>query len=240
MSDSIIGKGTLLQRNVTGDWVTVAEMITISGPGPDSDDLEATNHDSPGYAKEFKPGLYDPGEISFDGNFLPGNVTQDRLYSDQKNLVVSSWRIVLPDADDIDDRTKHAGKGYVKNLDFEQATPELLSISGTIKATGEWIMASEYAADLTALSISDGTLVPEFDGETYKYLVSVANATSFVTVTPTCAAADHIYVNGEEVDTGDPSSPINLDVGFNEITVEVAEDDKSTRITTIVVGRESA
>lgn len=137
MSEARLGYGTLLQRyDEHNDWVTVAEQVTINGPSLASDDVEVTNHDSPNSAREYIPGLTDTGEVGLDGNFIPGAVTQQQLILDQQNRTVANWRIVLPDAEDIDDRMKWWFKGYVKTLDFTYPTPTQMVINGTIKLTG--------------------------------------------------------------------------------------------------------
>lgn len=96
-------------------------------------------------------------------------------------------------------------------------------------------------ADLTALSLSAGTLSPAFSNAETDYTVTVPYLTTSTTVTPTVADLTAIArVNGHDTDSGAPSLPISLSVGANAITVEVtAEDGVSTTSRTIVVTREA-
>ena len=100
------------------------------------------------------------------------------------------------------------------------------------------VEASTPATNLTALAVSSGTLEPTFAGGTYSYGVSVLNATSTITVTPTGAAATWIKVNGTIVASGVASGNIALDVGVNIITVRVHEDEKTDIEYKIYVTRE--
>ena len=238
-TEARLGYGTLLQRYTSASWVTVAEQITINGPNLSSDDVEVTNHDSPGGSKEYIPALMDTGEISWEGNFIPTNASQQQMLTDQKNRTVADWRIVLPDATDIDNRTKWTFEGYIRNVDFSYPTQDAMRINGTMKLAGEAVLSSEYSADLTGLTISSGTLTPAFSGTVYSYAATVANATTSIDVTPACAAADRIYVNGE-LTASEADATVALSVGVNNIAVKVEEDDKSPRMTSITVARASS
>ncbi len=94
-------------------------------------------------------------------------------------------------------------------------------------------------ADLSALSLSAGTLSPGFAAGTISYTASVGNATSSITVTPTSSdSAATITVNGVSVTSGAASGAIALAVGANTVTVVVtAENGSSTKTYTVTVTR---
>lgn len=93
--------------------------------------------------------------------------------------------------------------------------------------------------NLSALSLSVGTLSPVFDAGTLNYSASVGNAVYDVIVTPTVADSTAVVtVNGVEVASGNASNPISLTVGFNTINVVVTAEDTSTKQYTINVTRE--
>lgn len=96
------------------------------------------------------------------------------------------------------------------------------------------------ASNLTALTVTTATLSPVFAAGTYEYVASVINATSSVTVTPTCAAATQIKVNGVTVASGVASGAIALAIGVNEITVTVLETAKTNKTYTIYISRASS
>lgn len=96
------------------------------------------------------------------------------------------------------------------------------------------------ASNLTALAVTTATLSPVFAAGTYAYTAAVVNATTSVTVTPTCAAATLLRVNGVTVASGVASGAISLAVGVNTITVTVVETGKTNKTYTIYISRASS
>ena len=94
-------------------------------------------------------------------------------------------------------------------------------------------------ADLSALSLSSGTLSPAFAAGTTSYTASVSNATASITVTPTVAdATATVTVNGVAVTSGNASGAIGLTVGTNPISVVVtAENGTTIKSYTVTVTR---
>ncbi len=96
-------------------------------------------------------------------------------------------------------------------------------------------------ANLSALSINSGSLSPTFNPATTSYSVSVNNATTSITVTPTVAdatAAVQVRVNGgtyTSVTSGNASNPLALNVGNNPINVNVTAQDGTTIKTYVIV-----
>ena len=239
MTEARLGYGTLIQRWSGAAWVTVAEQVTVSGPSLSSDDVEVTNPESPNSTKEYIPALLDTGEVSFNGNFIPGNASQQQLLTDQVARTVADWQIVLPDAVAIADRTKWSFEGYIKSIDFSYPTPTQMTINATMKLAGTATLASVYALNLTGLTISEGTLTPAFAVGTYNYAATVLTAVTTLNIRPTCAAADSIKVNGVVTASGaDAAFPVAI--GVNYATIDVFEDDKTPRRYAITIARASA
>lgn len=59
--------------------VTLGGVTGFALPEWSRDSVEITAHDSPGYTKEFIPGLNENGEVTWTLNWLPGNATDDVL-----------------------------------------------------------------------------------------------------------------------------------------------------------------
>jgi len=99
--------------------------------------------------------------------------------------------------------------------------------------------AQSSNADLSALTLSSGTLSPTFAAATTSYTASVTNATTSITVTPTKSDANaSITVNGSAVTSGSASGSIALTVGTNTITLIVtAQDGTTTKTYTLIVIR---
>ncbi len=94
---------------------------------------------------------------------------------------------------------------------------------------------------LSGLVISPGTLNPAFDSNNTTYTASVANSVSSLTVTPTASDPNAtITVNGTPVSSGMASTPVNLAVGNNIITIVVTAQNGNTETYTITVTRASS
>jgi len=101
--------------------------------------------------------------------------------------------------------------------------------------------APEGNANLSDLQLSDGTLSPKFDPEITSYKARVSNRTTSVTVTASVDDQDStITIQGKTVPSGQESKAIRLDVGKNDIEVEVEAPDGTTKTYTIQVTRASS
>jgi len=82
MSDAMIGYGSVFQivsENSPDLYVALAEVFNITPPTFTADQIDVTHMTSPDRRREFIPGLIDPGECSFEMNFVPGSTSDDRL-----------------------------------------------------------------------------------------------------------------------------------------------------------------
>ncbi len=119
-----------------------------------------------------------------------------------------------------------------------------LAVSCAQESGGEEQSPSD--ASLASLSISTGSLSPSFASATTAYSLSVPNATSGITVTPTAnnpLATIRVRVNGgayATVPSGNASLSLALNVGSNGIDVAVTAVDGTVRTYGITVTREAA
>ncbi|MEL7730677.1 cadherin-like beta sandwich domain-containing protein, partial [Citromicrobium bathyomarinum] len=98
--------------------------------------------------------------------------------------------------------------------------------------------AASSDAQLSALSVSEGTLSPAFDPGQASYTVSVGNEVDTITLTPSASDADAtITVAGNAVTSGSASSPVALPVGTTPITVVVTAPDGTTQSYSVAVTR---
>jgi alpha-tubulin suppressor-like RCC1 family protein len=94
-------------------------------------------------------------------------------------------------------------------------------------------------ATLGSLTISSGTLTPDFASGTLAYSDSVANSVSSVNVTPTVNESHAtVTVNSQPVISGEASQALNLVVGDNTITIVVTAQDATTKTYTVTVTRQ--
>ncbi|NEU07291.1 hypothetical protein GZH53_03100, partial [Flavihumibacter sp. R14] len=98
-------------------------------------------------------------------------------------------------------------------------------------------------SNLSALTLSEGTLTPAFTSATLGYTSSVANSVSSITVTPTKSdlnASIQVRVNNgtyQTVASGSPSSALALNTGNNSIDVKATAQDGTSKTYTVTVNR---
>lgn len=76
-TEASIGYGSLfdISRDSEATWIPVGEVYDITPPNDTVDEIDATHMQSPNRTREFIPGLIDPGEASFEQNFIPGSAS---------------------------------------------------------------------------------------------------------------------------------------------------------------------
>lgn len=137
-SRAIFGLGTQLQAGdaqVPENFTTVSEVRSISGPTLTTDILDVTSHESQGGVREFKAGLIDPGELTFDLAFQPGEPTHGTkagLQRDQLARTVRNYHLVFPPGIGF----TWAFLGLITGLPLTFPTDEVITASVTIKVTG--------------------------------------------------------------------------------------------------------
>ncbi|OAI56761.1 hypothetical protein AYO49_00600 [Verrucomicrobiaceae bacterium SCGC AG-212-N21] len=98
--------------------------------------------------------------------------------------------------------------------------------------------AASSNADLVNLVPSTGTLTPAFESGITNYAVSVPNATTSLSVTPTVAHANAtVKVNNVAVASGSASGPISLNVGNNVVAIAVTAQDGTPKNYSLTVTR---
>ncbi len=82
-SQAMLGYGSVFQvqaENSPDNFVDMAEVMSIKPPTFKLDQIDVTHMQSPNRTREFISGLNDPGECSFDMNFIPGSTSDDRIF----------------------------------------------------------------------------------------------------------------------------------------------------------------
>jgi alpha-tubulin suppressor-like RCC1 family protein len=106
------------------------------------------------------------------------------------------------------------------------------------------LAVASYAnpSNLSNLSMSAGSIQPQFDPDTTVYSADVSFAVSTITVTPTARFTTNVVrLNDSVVTSGSSSQSISLAVGVNSITVQVtAPDGITTKTYRINVTRQPA
>lgn len=126
-----IGQGTILAVSSDGGtvWSNIARLETIGElPRGEVDDIEITNHDSPGNFKEYVAGLGEAGELEFTGIWI-ADATQ-RATSGILGLL-RDWRVTLPGGLGV-----WRCRGYLKSLSINPQREETIQFTGTLKLSG--------------------------------------------------------------------------------------------------------
>ncbi|OXM86724.1 endo-1,4-beta-xylanase [Paenibacillus rigui] len=106
-------------------------------------------------------------------------------------------------------------------------------VFGNLTLTGK---SDGSNAELSSLSLSSGKV--DFAPGTLSYNVSLPNSVTSLTVTSSVYdSRSTLTINGKPAVSGQPSSPIQLAVGNNTITIVVAAQDGSTKTYTVNVTR---
>jgi DUF971 family protein len=93
--------------------------------------------------------------------------------------------------------------------------------------------AASSDATLSALTLSQGSLSPNFASGTQAYTASVAHGVSSLIVTPTTNDTNATAT----VNAASAATPVTLSVGSNTVTVQVTAQDGSTQSYTVTVTR---
>lgn len=131
-------------------------------------------------------------------------------------------------------------------MTFLWMVPATQAATGSAETGDVTVDTRSTNADLSALSLSSGTLAPAFDAATTSYTAGVANATTSLTVTPTRAEANasiEVRINGgsyTSVTSGSPSGSLALNVGANPIDLRVTAQAGNTKTYTVTVTRAKA
>lgn len=98
MTDARIGYGSRFE--ISDDdgatWDPLAEVTDITPPSSTIETVDATHMQSPNGDREFILGLNDPGEASFEMNFVPGSAADIVLQGVKLARAVVKCRITFP------------------------------------------------------------------------------------------------------------------------------------------------
>ena len=241
-STAVAAYGTIL-RYIGPPEVPIGELTNISGLSLGADTIDVTNHDSTSAVREFVAGLIDPGEVSFEANWIPANTGQQTLKThllarDKRSMVIN-----MPDGSEWQFTAACTGLSIA-----DAAVEGKLMMNGTLKVSGVPTLATAYSTGLTtpffSLTGADTGAIspsPAAANATYAYTAALANADTTLVVTPT-ATAGVIQVGKTSatmatVATGQDSSALAMSVGANSVYITVQETSKKWRLYTIVATR---
>ena len=145
----------------------------------------------------------------------------------------------------VNDNDVISGNGYIiTSLTVGEPTTVTVIVTAQDSTTKTYTITLTRAAlsgnaDLGGLTISSGTLSPQFSSSVITYTASVDNSATQVTVTPTASdSLAAITVNGNDVISGNDYIITSLTVDEpNTVTVIVTAQDSTTKTYTITLTR---
>lgn len=114
-------------------WEEVAEVVDITPPSDSIDVIDATHMQSPNGTREFIIGLNDPGEASFEMNFVPGSDADELIQDVRAARAPVLCRITFPNG------VTWTFSGILTG--YEPAVPneDKMSATCTFKVTGSYV-----------------------------------------------------------------------------------------------------
>jgi predicted secreted protein len=136
MTTAKIGWGTQFWLdNASGVLTELAEILSVTLPNPQVDDVEATHFKSPNRRREYIAGLIEDGEGTFEMNYIPGSATDIICRAAINDGVARSYRIAIPDGDADAFLWNVTGecivKGYERNIPIDDRMTATLTVRFT-------------------------------------------------------------------------------------------------------------
>jgi predicted secreted protein len=126
--------GTTLKKLKSGDEtadLTVANLTSIGEIGVESEEIDATDLDSPHNYKEFIAGSKDAGEVSLAGN-IKNEANVEKMLALAESQSIEDWEVAYPSG------AKWSFKAFVKSFkDGEKTTDGLATFSATLRISGK-------------------------------------------------------------------------------------------------------
>lgn len=126
--------GTTLKKKMSGSEVadtTIANLTSIGEIGVESEEIDATDLDSPNNYKEFIAGSKDAGEVSLAGN-IKNEANVEIMLALAESQSLEDWVVTYPSG------AKWEFKAFVKSFkDGEKTVDGLASFSSTLRISGK-------------------------------------------------------------------------------------------------------
>ena len=126
--------GTTLTKTKSGNEdadLKIANLTSIGEIGVESEEIDATDLDSPDNYKEFIAGSKDAGEVSLAGN-IKDEANVEKMLALAESQSMEEWVVTYPSG------AKWTFNGFVKSFKDGEKTPDgLATFSATIRVSGK-------------------------------------------------------------------------------------------------------
>lgn len=126
--------GTTLTKKQSGSETAdlkIANLTSIGEIGVESEEIDATDLDSPDNYKEFIAGSKDAGEVSLSGN-IKTEANVEAMLALAESQSIEEWEVAYPSG------AKWTFSGFVKSFKDGEKTPDgLATFSAAIRISGK-------------------------------------------------------------------------------------------------------
>ena len=142
MSQAKRTMGTTLTKKKANDEqedLKIANLTSIGEIGVESEEIDATDHDSPDNYKEFIAGSKDAGELAIAGN-IKDESNVEKMLALAESQSMEQWEVKSPSG------ATWTFKGFVKSFKDGEKTPDgLATFSATIRISGKPVYTPKTA-----------------------------------------------------------------------------------------------
>jgi hypothetical protein len=137
MTDARIGYGSKFSIDPAGgsSFTDLGEVFNITPPSSSFDMVDATHMQSPNSDREFIIGLNDPGEASFEMNFVPGSASDVMIRAVKAARVAVTCKITFPNA------ATWTFDGLLMSYDPAVPNEDKMTATVTFKVSGSTVVA---------------------------------------------------------------------------------------------------
>jgi len=132
-SSALETQGVLIQRGDNASpnvWSAIPEIVSFDGPGGSASEIDVSDLDST--AREFRMGLKDEGDFSFEMMYLPNNTVHSGLQDDRTNRTLRNFRVVLTDSP----QSTMTFTAYVREFSVSGGVDDVIRASVTLRISG--------------------------------------------------------------------------------------------------------
>ena len=143
MSQAKRTMGTTLTKTKSGseqEDLKIANLTSIGEIGVESEEIDATDHDSPDNYKEFIAGSKDAGELALAGN-IKDETNVEKMLALAESQSMEEWTVAYPSG------ATWKFKGFIKSFKDGEKTPDgLATFSATIRISGKPVYTPKATA----------------------------------------------------------------------------------------------
>ena len=134
-TEAMIGYGSrfAISTDDGTTWNDIAEVTDITPPSDNIDVIDATHMGSPNATREFILGLNDPGEASFEMNFIPGSDADTTIQAVRAARERVRCRITFPN------NVTWTFSGILTGYEPAIPTEDKMTATVTFKVTGSYV-----------------------------------------------------------------------------------------------------